>query len=398
LGRVQDRAGLGLNASHAQYVPQLGRGGCQKAVFLLVVHEAKAREVGSAFAIDLRRDGYVVASENDLLGLHDPFFEQRRGDRALVYIEEGDVVIGDLMQEDDELDEVGVRLLPEGFLASAKKVVQKRSDVVCEGVGVEVVVKRVVAVLGIEADFDVIFGPLVTGEDVFYLAAKIAFHLKDQPADAPLFVGGFVGQNLLGERKHAATRLPTRANEVWTMDYTHDELAGGRKFRTLNLMDGYTREALRIEPDTSLPGLRVVRILDSLRERRGTPATIQVDNGTEFTSRVVDQWAHQNQVALHFIERGKPTQNALIESFNGKFRDECLNQNWFVNLRDAREVIEAWRVDYNTVRPHSSLRYLTPEEFAESVAARPASPPTPVVSIDPAWAGSDVQEPESANL
>jgi putative transposase len=158
--------------------------------------------------------------------------------------------------------------------------------------------------------------------------------------------------------------LPTRANEMWTMDYTHDQMAGGRKFRTLNLMDGYTREALRIEPDTSLPGLRVVRILESLRERRGTPAAIQVDNGTEFTSRVVDQWAYQNRVALHFIERGKPTQNAFIESFNGKFRDECLNQNWFVDLRHAREVIESWRVDYNTVRPHSSLGYRTPEEFA----------------------------------
>ena len=125
---------------------------------------------------------------------------------------------------------------------------------------------------------------------------------------------------------------------------------------------------------------------------------IQVDNGTEFTSRVVDQWAYQNQVALHFIERGKPTQNALIESFNGKFRDECLNQNWFVDLRHAREVIESWRVDYNTVRPHSSLRYLTPEEFAASAAARPASPPTPVVSIDPAWTSSDLQGPRSANL
>ncbi|MGA7275711.1 MAG: IS3 family transposase [Candidatus Udaeobacter sp.] len=192
--------------------------------------------------------------------------------------------------------------------------------------------------------------------------------------------------------------LPTRANEMWTMDYTHDEMAGGRKFRTLNLMDGFTREALWIEPDTSLPGLRVVRVLEGLRERRGTPAAIQVDNGTEFTSRVVDQWAYQNQVALHFIERGKPTQNAFIESFNGKFRDECLNQNWFVDLRHARKVIEDWRVDYNTVRPHSSLRYRTPQEFAESVAARPASPPTPVVSIAPAWAESDVQEPESANL
>jgi putative transposase len=135
--------------------------------------------------------------------------------------------------------------------------------------------------------------------------------------------------------------LPTRANEMWTMDYTHDQMAGGRKFRTLNLMDGYTREALRIEPDTSLPGLRVVRILELLRERRGTPAAIQVDNGTEFTSRIVDQWAYQNQVALHFIERDKPTQSAFIESFNGKFRDECLNQNWFVDLQHAREVIES---------------------------------------------------------
>jgi putative transposase len=131
--------------------------------------------------------------------------------------------------------------------------------------------------------------------------------------------------------------LPQSANEVWTMDYTHDELASGRKFRTLNLMDGYTREALAIEVDTSLPGLRVVRVLERLRERRGTPAAIQVDNGTEFTSRVVDQWAYQQGVALHFIERGKPTQNALIESFNGKFRDECLNQNWFVDLTSIME-------------------------------------------------------------
>lgn len=192
--------------------------------------------------------------------------------------------------------------------------------------------------------------------------------------------------------------LPRAANEVWTMDYTHDELASGRKIRTLNLMDGYTREALAIEVDTSLPGLRVVRVLDRLRERRGTPAAIQVDNGTEFTSRVVDQWAYQHQVALHFIARGKPTQNAFIESFNGKFRDECLNQNWFVDLGEARDQIEAWRVDYNTVRPHSSLRYLTPEEFAASVAVRPASPPTPVASSAPAWAGSNVQEPRNATL
>ena len=121
----------------------------------------------------------------------------------------------------------------------------------------------------------------------------------------------------------------------------------------------------RSDPQDEL-GQSSVRVLEGLRERRGAPAAIQVDNGTEFTSRVVDQWAYQNQVALHFIERGKPTQNALIESFNGKFRDECLNQNWFVDLGHARAVIEAWRVDYNTVRPHSSLAYRTPEEFAEA--------------------------------
>jgi putative transposase len=179
---------------------------------------------------------------------------------------------------------------------------------------------------------------------------------------------GLAMRRLRRQRFRAAARVPLAvpagANEMWTMDYTHDELSSGRKFRTLNLMDGYTREALGIEVDTSLPGLRVVRVLEQLRERRGVPAAIQVDNGTEFTSSVVDQWAHQHQVELHFIEPGKPTQNAFIESFNGKFRDECLNQNWFVDLRHAREVIEDWRVDYNTVRPHSSLGYRTPEEFA----------------------------------
>jgi putative transposase len=188
-----------------------------------------------------------------------------------------------------------------------------------------------------------------------------------------------------GGRFRAEARVPLAvpgsANEVWTMDYTHDELASGRKFRTLNLMDGYTREALGIEADTSLPGLRVVRVLEQLRERRGVPTAIQVDNGTEFTSRVVDQWAYQNGVALHFIERGKPTQNALIESFNGKFRDECLNQNWFVDLRDARAVVEAWRVDYNTVRPHSSLGYRTPEEFA---AAKGCGKDGGFATLDPA--------------
>ncbi len=192
--------------------------------------------------------------------------------------------------------------------------------------------------------------------------------------------------------------LPTRTNQVWTMDFTRDSLASGRKFRTLNLMDGYTREAPRIEVDTSLPGLRVVRMLEGVAQERGLPEAIQVDNGPEFISRAVDQWAYAHGVVLHFIEPGKPVQNAFIESFNGKFRDECLNQNWFVSLEDARRIIEAWRMDYNTVRPRSSLRYLTRKEFAASVAARPASPPTPVVSITPVWTRSDVQKPRSATL
>lgn len=149
--------------------------------------------------------------------------------------------------------------------------------------------------------------------------------------------------------------LPTRANQMWTMDFTRDSLASGRKFRTLNLMDGYTREALCIEVDTSLPGLRVVQVLERVAQERGLPEAIQVDNGPEFVSRAVDQWAYANGVTLHFIDPGKPVQNAFIESFNGKFRDECLNQNWHTSLEDARRIIEAWRMDYNTVRPHSSL-------------------------------------------
>jgi putative transposase len=161
--------------------------------------------------------------------------------------------------------------------------------------------------------------------------------------------------------------LPTRENRMWTMDFTRDSLASGRKFRTLNLMDGFTRQAPRIEVDTSLPGSRVVRMLEEVAQERGYPEAIQVDNGPEFISRAVDQWAYAHSVALHFIEPGKPVQNAFIESFNGKFRDECLNQNWFVSLDEARRIIEAWRVDYNTVRPHSSLGYRTPAEFAAEI-------------------------------
>jgi putative transposase len=179
----------------------------------------------------------------------------------------------------------------------------------------------------------------------------------------------------------APLALPTRANQVWTMDFTHDHLASGRRFRTLNLMDGFTREAPRIEVDTSLPGLRVVRVLEEVARQRGYPQAIQVDNGPEFISRVVDQWAFEHGVELHFIAPGKPTQNAFIESFNGKFRDEGLNENWFLTLPEAREKIAAWRRDYNQARPHSALGYQTPQEFAAQTAARGASPPTPLAFL-----------------
>ena len=129
------------------------------------------------------------------------------------------------------------------------------------------------------------------------------------------------------------------------MDFTQDAFASGRKFRTLNLMEGFTRYALRIEVDTSLPGLRVVRVLEELKTRGRKPDAIVIDNGTEFTSQVVDQWTYENQVQLHFITPGRPMENGYMESFNGKFRDECLNENWFLDLADARQKIEEWRCD-----------------------------------------------------
>jgi putative transposase len=161
---------------------------------------------------------------------------------------------------------------------------------------------------------------------------------------------------------------PMRANETWTMDFLQDALASGRKVRTLSIEDAYTREMLAIEVDTSLPSLRVVRVLEKLRQHRALPVRIVIDHGTEFTSKVLDQWAYENKVTLHFITPGRPMENGYIESFHGKFREECLNEHWFLNLDDARETIEAWRIDYNRVRPHSSLGYLTPEAFATGCA------------------------------
>ena len=174
-----------------------------------------------------------------------------------------------------------------------------------------------------------------------------------------------------GRKRSAVARVPLVAaqqiNQRWSMDFMRDTLADGRKFRVLNIVDDFSRENPAIEVDTSLPGKRVVRVLEWLRELRGLPEEIVTDHGPEFTGRALDEWAYQHGVKLHLIEPGKPTQNAYIESFNGKLRDECLNANYFMTLADARTKIEAWRIAYNTERPHSSLGYLTPEEFVESI-------------------------------
>lgn len=174
--------------------------------------------------------------------------------------------------------------------------------------------------------------------------------------------------------------VPVRPNVRWSMDFMRDTLANGRPFRTFNVVDDATRECLAIEVDHSLPGARVVSVLEQIIGRRGSPQVIVGDNGPEFISQVLDAWAYQRGVTLHFITPGKPTQNAFVESFNGRFRDECLDQHWFVGLHDARVTIDTWRVEYNTARPHGSLHDLTPEEFAISMVA--ASPATPVPPQD----------------
>jgi putative transposase len=172
-------------------------------------------------------------------------------------------------------------------------------------------------------------------------------------------------KKLRSQVRTAPMLVPTRVNERWSMDFMSDCLATGRRFRTLNIVDDLTRECPAIEVDTSLPGARVVRVLEKLAFLRGLPDTIVIDNGSEFTGRALDAWANQHGVKLHFIDPGKPVQNAYVESFNGKFRDECLDLHWFTDLADAKEKIESWRVEYNRVRPHSSLGGATPEAFAE---------------------------------
>lgn len=182
------------------------------------------------------------------------------------------------------------------------------------------------------------------------------------------------GLNLRSKRprrsRAGAHRLPRvdagRPHESWSMDFVADALFDGRRFRALTVVDNFSRKCLAIYADQSIKGADVTEIVSQISSLAGrTPDRIQVDNGSEFISKALDRWAYDNEVTLDFSRPGKPTDNPYIESFNGSFRDECLNLHWFLSLDDAREKIEAWRREYNSFRPHSSLDGLTPDEYTD---------------------------------
>ena len=155
-------------------------------------------------------------------------------------------------------------------------------------------------------------------------------------------------------------------NDGWSMDFMSDELFDERRIRLLTIVDNFSRESLAIEVDQRIGGQRVVEVLMQLGKERGLPKTIRVDNGPEFTSKRLDQWAYLNGVELDFSRPGKPMDNGLIEAFNGRLRQECLNESWFLSLEDAREKVEAWRMDYNRERPHGALGNMAPLEYVSS--------------------------------
>ncbi len=175
-----------------------------------------------------------------------------------------------------------------------------------------------------------------------------------------------------GRKRALGTRrpmlLPSRVNERWSLDFVSDAFTDGRRFRVLAIVDDYSRECLALVADTSLSGIRVTRELDSLIKHRGKPMTIVSDNGTELTSMAVLRWCRETGVEWHYIQPGKPMQNGFVESFNGSFRDECLNETLFTSLGEALSQITAWKEDYNQHRPHSSLGNLTPDEYAMKMA------------------------------
>lgn len=157
-----------------------------------------------------------------------------------------------------------------------------------------------------------------------------------------------------------------RKNKEWSLDFVHDVLACGRRIRLLTIVDDFTRESLKIVVETSLNGQRVRDELEKVIEERGLPERILSDNGTEFTSSTILKWCHEKGVKWDYIQPGKPYQNGYIESFNGKIRDECLNENWFTSLKEAKRLVEEWREEYNEHRPHSSLGWKTPNEVAKN--------------------------------
>jgi len=174
---------------------------------------------------------------------------------------------------------------------------------------------------------------------------------------------------------------PSRANEVWSMDFVFDRLADGRALKCLTVVDDATQEAVTITPDRAISGAYVTRIMDAIKRSRGLPKVIRSDNGREFCGRAMAVWAHENGVALRFIEPGKPNQNAYVESFNGRLRDECLNEHWFTSLAHARAVIEVWRSDYNEQRPKKDLGGLPPAAYAAKLALQENPKPAGSVTV-----------------
>lgn len=179
----------------------------------------------------------------------------------------------------------------------------------------------------------------------------------------------------LPERVKQPLSIPDAPNQMWSIDFMSDSLADGRKFRLLNIIDDFNRESLAIEADTSLPTLRVIRTLNRLVEKRGKPANIRTDNGPEFISNQLQQWCTDNQITLQYIQPGRPMQNAYIERKNGSLRRELLNAYLFNSLAEVRAMVEDWRLDYNTERPHKSLGYKSPLVYAAQWHKRNLSEP-----------------------
>jgi len=214
-----------------------------------------------------------------------------------------------------------------------------------------------------------------------------------------------------GRRRAIGTRAPIVApqglNQRWSLDFVSDQLANGRRFRLLNVIDDFNSECLVAVPDFCLSGLRVIRELERVIALRGKPASIVSDNGTELTSNAVLRWAAEQCIEWHYIQPGKPMQNAFVESFNGRLRDECLNETVFTTLTEVRRIVEAWRIDYNTVRPHGRLGRLPPavygatrgqpeEQRGGTLRAIRGSAPRPVAS--PSQTGSNHEQTQSADV